>query len=42
MVFHAYDANSGKPFLKVSTLTWNDGWPQVAALPGDPLQTGRP
>lgn len=30
MVFHAYDAQTGKPALQVSTITWNDGWPQVA------------
>lgn len=40
IVFHAYNATSGKPFLQISTLTWNDNWPQLAALPGDPLQTG--
>lgn len=29
IVFHAYDAVSGKPALQVSTLTWKDGWPQA-------------
>jgi arabinan endo-1,5-alpha-L-arabinosidase len=30
MVFHAYDAKSGKPALQISTMTWEDGWPHVA------------
>jgi hypothetical protein len=29
MVFHAYDATTGKPALQVSTVAWNDGWPEV-------------
>ncbi len=29
MVFHAYDAVSGKPALQVSTVAWKDGWPEV-------------
>lgn len=29
MVFHAYDAVTGKPALQVSTVAWKDGWPQV-------------
>ena len=29
MVFHAYDAISGKPALQVSTVAWKDGWPEV-------------
>ena len=29
MVFHAYDAATGKPALQISTITWDDGWPQV-------------
>jgi len=27
LVFHAYDATSGKPSLQISTLIWQDGWP---------------
>lgn len=27
IVFHAYDAITGKPGLQVSTLVWKDGWP---------------
>ena len=30
MVFHAYDAQTGRPALQVSTITWNGGWPHVA------------
>jgi len=29
MVFHAYDAQSGKPALQISTIVWRDGWPEV-------------
>jgi arabinan endo-1,5-alpha-L-arabinosidase len=30
IVFHAYDATTGRPFLQISTLAWNDGWPSAA------------
>ena len=30
IVFHAYDAITGKPALQISTLTWTDGWPHAA------------
>jgi arabinan endo-1,5-alpha-L-arabinosidase len=30
IVFHAYDAQTGKPALQISTLTWEDGWPHAA------------
>jgi arabinan endo-1,5-alpha-L-arabinosidase len=30
MVFHAYDALTGKPALQISNLTWKDGWPHAA------------
>ena len=30
MVFHAYDAQTGKPALQVSTITWDGRWPHVA------------
>lgn len=30
LVFHAYDAHTGKPALQISTITWRDGWPHVA------------
>jgi arabinan endo-1,5-alpha-L-arabinosidase len=31
IVFHAYDATTGRPALQISSLVWRDGWP-VAAL----------
>lgn len=30
IVFHAYDAKTGKPSLQISTLGWKDGWPSAA------------
>ena len=30
LVFHAYDAATGKPALQVSTIVWEGGWPHVA------------
>jgi arabinan endo-1,5-alpha-L-arabinosidase len=30
MVFHAYDAKSGRPSLQISSIAWTSGWPQVA------------
>jgi arabinan endo-1,5-alpha-L-arabinosidase len=30
IVFHAYDAVTGKPALQISTLTWENGWPHAA------------
>jgi arabinan endo-1,5-alpha-L-arabinosidase len=30
IVFHAYDAKTGKPALQVSTLDWSEGWPHAA------------
>jgi arabinan endo-1,5-alpha-L-arabinosidase len=29
IVFHAYDAATGKPALQISTLTWNHDWPHA-------------
>lgn len=29
LVFHAYDASTGKPALQISTITWHDGWPHA-------------
>ena len=37
MVFHAYDGTTGRPRLQISTIAWEDGWPHIAALPGEPL-----
>jgi arabinan endo-1,5-alpha-L-arabinosidase len=30
IVYHAYDAVTGKPALQISTLTWEHGWPRAA------------
>ena len=30
IVFHAYDASTGKPALQISTHTWKHGWPHAA------------
>jgi len=29
IVFHAYDATTGKPALQISGLSWRDGWPEA-------------
>jgi arabinan endo-1,5-alpha-L-arabinosidase len=34
MVFHAYDAVSGKPALQISTVGWKDGWPKIELQDG--------
>jgi arabinan endo-1,5-alpha-L-arabinosidase len=30
LVFHAYDAITGKPALQISSLVWKNGWPHAA------------
>jgi arabinan endo-1,5-alpha-L-arabinosidase len=30
IVFHAYDAKTGRPAMQISTVTWNNGWPSAA------------
>lgn len=30
IVFHAYDAHTGKPSMQLSTISWSDGWPHAA------------
>jgi arabinan endo-1,5-alpha-L-arabinosidase len=30
IVYHAYDAATGRPALQISTLTWKNGWPHAA------------
>ena len=35
LVYHAYDPQSGRPSLQVSTIAWKDGWP-VVGLAGSP------
>ena len=29
IVFHAYHAQTGRPFLQISSLAWVKGWPQA-------------
>jgi arabinan endo-1,5-alpha-L-arabinosidase len=29
LVFHAYDAKTGKPALQISTISWQNDWPQA-------------
>jgi arabinan endo-1,5-alpha-L-arabinosidase len=29
LIFHAYDAVTGKPALQISTLSWENGWPHA-------------
>ncbi len=33
LVFHAYHGQTGRPELKISTISWEKGWPRVALLP---------
>jgi arabinan endo-1,5-alpha-L-arabinosidase len=33
LVFHAYDGQTGRSELKISTMVWEHGWPRVAPLP---------
>jgi arabinan endo-1,5-alpha-L-arabinosidase len=33
LVFHAYHGTTGRSFLQISTMLWEDGWPKVGALP---------
>lgn len=33
LVFHAYDAATGRSHLQISTIVWEEGWPRVASLP---------
>ena len=30
IVYHAYDAKTGEPWLQISTISWEDGWPRAA------------
>lgn len=30
IVFHAYDAQTGRPSMQLSTLVWRNGWPEAA------------
>jgi arabinan endo-1,5-alpha-L-arabinosidase len=33
LVFHAYHGTTGRPYLQISTIAWDAGWPKVGALP---------
>jgi arabinan endo-1,5-alpha-L-arabinosidase len=33
LVFHAYDGQTGRSHLQISTMVWENGWPQVGELP---------
>lgn len=35
IVFHAYDAATGKPSLQISSLVWKDGWPHARLAGSD-------
>lgn len=30
IVFHAYDSQTGRPYLQISTIRWSHGWPHAA------------
>jgi arabinan endo-1,5-alpha-L-arabinosidase len=32
LVFHAYDGTTGQPFLQISTMVWENGWPRAGRL----------
>ena len=33
LIFHAYHGATGRSFLQISTMIWEDGWPKVGLLP---------
>jgi arabinan endo-1,5-alpha-L-arabinosidase len=33
LIFHAYSGTNGKSSLQISTMVWENGWPNVGALP---------
>jgi arabinan endo-1,5-alpha-L-arabinosidase len=33
LYYHAYSAATGKPFLHISPIVWEQGWPAIAPLP---------
>lgn len=33
LVFHAYHGTTGRSFVQISTMVWENGWPKVGALP---------
>jgi arabinan endo-1,5-alpha-L-arabinosidase len=42
LVFHAYQGETGRPFLQISTLAWEEGWPRAGALPGQDAAPSSP
>ncbi len=41
LVFHAYDAKTGRPALQISTIAWSDGWPRAALTDADASAAAR-
>jgi arabinan endo-1,5-alpha-L-arabinosidase len=33
LLFHAYHGETGRSYLQISTMVWEDGWPRVGKLP---------
>jgi arabinan endo-1,5-alpha-L-arabinosidase len=33
LFFHAYHGTTGRPYLQISTMVWEDGWPRAGTLP---------
>lgn len=33
LLFHAYNGVTGEPYLRISTIAWENGWPHAAPLP---------
>lgn len=33
LFFHAYNGQTGRSELKISTMVWEDGWPRVGEMP---------
>jgi arabinan endo-1,5-alpha-L-arabinosidase len=33
LVFHAYHGTTGRSYLQISTMVWENGWPRVGLLP---------
>lgn len=33
LLFHAYHGETGRSYLQISTMVWEDGWPRVGELP---------
>ncbi|GAC1702609.1 MAG: arabinan endo-1,5-alpha-L-arabinosidase [Candidatus Acidiferrum sp.] len=42
IVFHAYDAQTGKPALQISSIDWNDGWPHATLADQPPTNAKAP